>query len=107
MTHKRADGRWQFSLKLPEELRDGVESIADERRWPRAGTVIYLLQDGLEQELADKDADRYTNIGDQPVTAATTRDDELVQDVESVANEDHGGSINAAARRIIWTAIHE
>jgi len=107
MPHQRDDGRWQFSLKLPEELREEVDDVSSERRWSRAETVIYLLEDGLETDLVDVDADRYSSIGDQPVTAATTTNDELVQGVQEIADEDHGGSINAAARRIIWSAVNE
>ena len=107
MPHQRKDGRWQFSLKLPEELRDEIETVASERRWSRAETVIYLLEGGLEADLVDVDADRYSSIGDQPVTAATTTDEELVQNVQQIADDDHDGSTNAAVRRIIWSAVHE
>lgn len=107
MPHQRADGRWQFSLKLPEEIQEQIETAAEERRWSRAETVIYLLEEGVESDLVDVDQDRYSNIGNQPVTATTTTDDELVEQVREIAEEDHNGSINAAVRRIIWTAMEE
>lgn len=107
MPHQRDDGRWQFSLKLPEEIQDKIETAAEERRWSRAETVIYLIEDGLEADLVDIDQDRYSNIGNQPVTAATTTDDELVEQVQEIADNDHGGSVNGAVRRIIWSAMQE
>lgn len=98
MPHKRPDGTTQFSLKLPEGLREDVEAFAQDRRWSRSQAVVYLLEEGIDTDVEPQTDDDEQNIGDQPVVSAGTKNEAVVAKVETLAEEEYDDSFNAAAR---------
>lgn len=106
MPHKRDDGTTQMSLKLPQELLDNVEEFAEERRWSRSQAINVLLSEGITGpdhgvELSDK-----PGLVDNPVSVGT-KDEDMVRNIEGLADEEYGESFNAAARWALWNGLAE
>ncbi len=98
MPHKRPDGTVQFSLKLPDGLRENVEDFAEDRMWSRSQAIVYLLERGVGRDGdVEIGADEQEDGGKQVVSAGT-KEETIIESVEALAESDHDGNFSAAAR---------
>lgn len=98
MPHNRTNDTVQFSVKLPNGLRERVDELASQRRWSRSQTAVYLLEEG---DVAGDDVTADPEMGEsgaETVVSVYTDRIGVVDAVQDVADEHFGGTFSKAAR---------
>jgi len=106
MPHKRPDGTFQFSLKLPPALLTEVEEFADNRKWSRSQAVSHLMDVGISGKDHGVSIVDDEPLAEQPISVGT-KDEDTVRNVEGLADDEYDGSFNAAARWAIRNGLEE
>jgi hypothetical protein len=106
MPQERPDGSFQFSLKLPPDLLTEVEEFAENRKWSRSQAVAHLMDVGISGEDHGVSVHEDETLTEEPFTTYTKNED-MVRNVEGLADEEYDGSFNAAARWAIRNGLEE
>lgn len=112
MPFERDDGRYQFTLRLPEELVDAIGD-ATGQYMGRAQSVLYLLDEGLHGDTdVDYDEPYYTGEnGGSTVVSVSTKNGDAITNIETIEEQaeenDQFNDFSHAARCYIQAGVEE
>lgn len=106
MPTKDSDGTIRCSLKLPPDLFDEIDDFAENRVWSRSKAVAYLMSEGISGPDHGVSIVKDGSLRNTPISISTN-DEDTVRNIEGLADDEYGGSFNAAARWAIRNGLQE
>lgn len=98
MPRSKTQDRAQFSVKLPEELEDEIESYADETHRSKSNALIHLAHVGMMTDVDHiEDDDRGEGSAKIPISVSTMFTD-VVKAMKQIADDEFGGVFSRACR---------